>query len=330
VLKGRIQLELTEFEGALTSFDTAVELDEENEEAFYFKGVVYERIAQHEEALEAFKQASEISPSDAQYAVAVAEVLIDLERIDEAREFLEREETAYQHNAGVNQTLGHIAMMQGDTREAVERFEQARLLAPDNTDIMEDLAGAQMEVGRFAEAEYTFSRLLEDPENADRRDLKHLKAKCLLQVDRPVEARKILLELTDSNAGQADIEAWIALGNVAYKLTDMARLRTASARVVALDPNRFEGYLLRGLWERAQGQPSRAMKSLNRAIQLRGDDVTPLIVTGIIQREMGDIRGAREVFEMARRQDPDNKTVAQFLELLNSRGGAVATHPDDQ
>lgn len=336
VLKGRILLELTEFDRALSSLDAAIDLstdedtgEQTNHEAHYFKGIIYERIANSERALESFRQAAKIEAGDPQYAVAVAETLIDLDRIEEARAFLEQDDT-HEHNAGVNQTLGHIALMQGKKELAVEKFEQARLLSPDNTDIMEDLAGAQMKVGRFAEAEYTISRLLEQDEAENRRDLLHLKAQCLLEVDRPVDARTVLLQLTESDAGQADVEAWIALGNVAYKLSDMARLRTASARVVALTPNRFEGYLLRGLWERAQGHPSRALKSLNRAVQLRGDDVTPLIVTGIVQREMGDVRGAREVFEMARRQDPSNETVQQFIELLNTRGGAVATHPDDQ
>lgn len=335
VLKGRILLELTEFDRSLASLETAVELDVDedtgestNHEAHYFQGIIYERIANGQLALRSFQMAADIDPSDPQYAVAVAETLIDLDRIEEARAFLEQD-TTHEHNAGVNQTLGHIALMQSDTQGAVDRFEQAHLLAPDSTDIMEDLAGAQMKVGRFAEAEYTISRLLQQEGSEDRRDLLHLKAQCLLEVDRPVDAREVLIKLTESDAGQADVEAWIALGNVAYKLSDMARLRTASARVVALTPNRFEGYLLRGLWERAQGHPSRALKSLNRAIQLRGDDVTPLIVTGIVQREMGDIRGAREVFEMARREEPNNQTVLEFIELLETRR-AVATHPDDQ
>jgi len=330
VLKGRILLEMTEFQGALTSLDRAVELDEENDEAPYFKGIIYERIAQPDQALVAFQQAAEIAPNNAQYAVAVAEVLIDLDRVDDAWDYLERDDASYRHNAGVNQTLGHIALMQDDPQKAVECFEQARLLAPENEAIMEDLAMAQMRVGQFAEADYIFSRILAKEENAERRDLMHLRARCLMQVDRPVEAREVLLQLTDGDAGQADVDAWVELGNVAYKLSDMARLRTAATRVVALAPDRFEGFLLKGLWERAQGHPDRALKSLNRAIQLRGDDVTPLIVTGIVQRELGDVRGAREVLLTAAREDPDNETVHEFISLLDTQNRAVATHPDDQ
>jgi tetratricopeptide (TPR) repeat protein len=337
LLRGRILQEMSDFQGALQALAAAIELDDQCHEAHYFQGIIYERIADQPNAVTAYMEAAEIAPSNPQYAIAVAEVLIDLNRIPEAQQFLEREGSSYQHSAGVAQTLGHIALMQDDARAAVEYFEKARLLAPENQDIMEDLVGAQMAVGKFAEAEYTLTQLLAIEGNETRRDLLHQKARCLLAVDRPVEARDVLLVLTGDDAGQSDVDAWVELGNVAYKLGDMARLRTASARVVALAPDRFEGYLLRGLWERRQGQPARALKSLSRAVQLREGDVTPLIVMGIVQRELGDNAAARQSLELASSEQPGNQTVQGFLRLMDQgpdrrisapRRTTVATHPE--
>ena len=42
-------------------------------------------------------------------------------------------------SAGVRQTLGHIAMMKNDVKRAAELFNEARLLAPDDNGILEDL-----------------------------------------------------------------------------------------------------------------------------------------------------------------------------------------------
>jgi len=331
VLRGRILLEMTDFEASLASLDKATELDPANDEAPYFKGIVYERIAQYPQALEAYRAANAIAPSNPQYVVAIAEVLIDTDRVDEARAFLSANESM-RHNAGVAQTLGHIAMIDEDYETAVEMFEQARLLSPDNEQITEDLVHAQMRTGRYAEAEFLLAQLLESDENASRRDLLHLRAQCLTKVDRPVEAREVLLKLTGDDAGQADVDAWIALGNVAYKLGDMARLRTASQRVIAIAPNRFEGFVLRGLYERRQNQPTRALRSLNKAVELRGDDTSPLIALGIVQREIGDMAGARESFEQAWLEDPENETVHKFLALLDEQtptNEAVANVPTD-
>ena len=318
VLRGRILMEMTDFDGSLASLDRAMELDESNDEAPYFKGIVYERIAQPSPALESYRAANAIDPANPQYVVAIAEVLIDLDRLEEARAFLATNDSM-RHNAGVAQTLGHIAMIEQDYQTAAEMFEHARLLAPENEQIMEDLVHAEMRTGRYAEAEFLLAQLLGKPEHESRRDLLHLRAQCLTQVDRPVEAREVLLTLTGDDAGQADVDAWIALGNVAYKLGDMARLRTSSQRVVALAPHRYEGFVLRGLYERRQGEPARALRSLNKAVELRGDDTAPLSVRGILPRELGDMAGARESFEAAWLEDPENETVHQFLALLDEQ-----------
>jgi len=298
VLRGRILIEQSDLEGAIASFQHAETLDPKNVEAQYYQGIVFERYSQSEKAFERYGKALELEPSNPQYAVAAAEMLIDMNRLDEAEQFLESRKSSFDHNAGVRQTMGHIAVLRGDYAKAATLFNDARLLAPDDSGILEDLVQAQIAVGRYAEAEFNLTRLLKVPENSGRRDLRQLQARCLMALDRPVEARDMLVSLTSDDAGMKDVEAWIELGNVSFVLRDFNRLRMAASRVSALAPMRFEGPLLRALWHRQQGDLTSALKCTEDAVARRGASTKPLMLKALVLEELGQVGQARATYSL--------------------------------
>ena len=91
------------------------------------------------------------------------------------------------------------------------------------------LADAQMEAGRFADAETNLSHLLRDPNNAGRPDLLHMQAECLLALNRPVEAREIYRQLS-AREGASDARAWIGIARTAYQIRDEKTFRRAASR----------------------------------------------------------------------------------------------------
>jgi Flp pilus assembly protein TadD len=213
VLRGRIHIERGNVGRALLSLRRALELDENAIDARYYLGVVHERLNEPEEALAHFRAAAELEGYNPQYPIAAGEMLVDLGRLDEAKTFLTDSEAA-DHSAGVQQLLGHIALIEGRPADACELFTKARLLAPEDGAILEDLATAQIAAGRFADAETNLSGLLKDPENEGRRDLLHMRGECLMALGRPVEAREIYRTLSEDD-GASDPQAWIGRGRAA-------------------------------------------------------------------------------------------------------------------
>jgi tetratricopeptide (TPR) repeat protein len=323
VLKGRVLLERSDLEGAIESLQRAEAVDPKSVEAQYYLGIVYERFTQPDKALERYAKASELEPSNPQYAVAAAEMMIDTGKFDEAETFLSSRGASFEHNAGVRQTQGHLAMMRGDAKKAATLFNEARLLAPDDTMVLEDLVNAQVATGQFAEAEFNLGRLLKVPANKDRRDLRQMRARCLSNVDRPLEAREVLIELTGSDAGQKDVESWIELGDVCYVLRDMNRLRQASQRIIALAPERYEGYTLKALWQRKQGDLEGALASLDRAVERRGSEIDSLMFKGLVLKELGRTDEASAAFAMVLSEDPSNQAAKQAME-----SGPVTSAPE--
>lgn len=318
VLRGRILIEMGALDGALDSLHTAEALSPENVDAQYYLGLVYERLAEHDEALTHYQAAADLNPEDAQYVVAAAEMLVDEGRVDEAQSYILSRRERFDHNAGVRQTLGHIAMIQGDHARALAMFSEARTLAPDDTDILEDLAQAQVALGRYAEAAGNLGKLLKDEElAARRRDLRHLYGRCLFETTRFIEARDTYIGLTEDDEGGADVEAWIGLGNVAVVLKDPYRLRTAARRVANLAPDREEGYLLFAIYHRRRGELADALHYLDMGSRQVANASSIYTLAGVILTEMGRDDEAKKVLAAALHADPGNTAVAGMLDSMN-------------
>lgn len=321
VLKGRILIEKGRLEEARECFLAAEKLDENNIDAQYYLGIVHEQFNQPEEALARYNRAAELDGANPQYPVAAAEMLVQLGRLDEAEQLLTAKKSVFQYNAAVRQSLGHIAQLRNNPAAAVVCFNEAMLLAPDDTAILEDLAQAQFAAGQFSEAEYSFNRLLALPENANRRDLKSMRAKCLVKVSRHVEARSILLELTSTADQESvrDVAAWIDLGNVCAVLKDKPNLRNASARLVAIAPERHEGYTLRAMWLRLDGKTEDALTSTDQAISRCGSDPAPFIFRALLQQELGRPFDARQSLQDALTRNPNATAARNMLARIDAQ-----------
>jgi tetratricopeptide (TPR) repeat protein len=317
VLRGRILMERGDMEGAVASFKQALEIDPEFVDAVYYLGLVHERLNQHEQALAQYTRAAELDPQNAQYIVAACEVMIDQGRVSEAKSFIEARAESFSHTAGVKQTMGHLALIEDRPQDAVSYFNDARLLAPEDLSILEDLARAQVSSREFGEAEASIARLLAAEENKERRDLKLLRARCLIETDRPLEAREIIIRLTSDQEGASDVESWILLGNLSYTLKDANRARLSAQRIVGLAPDRPEGYLLRGLQQRRQGQLDAAAKSFQEAAQ-RDPSAKSLVLLGLTNQELGRSALAREQLQAALQKDPNNVEAQNLLTTIAS------------
>lgn len=312
VLKGRIMFEKGDMEQALDALTKAEALDPSLADAPYYSGLVFERLTQKEKALESYQKAAAIEPSNVQYTIASAEMMVDLGRLDEAKDYLNGKAQTFEHNAAVRQVLGHIALIQADPKTAAGYFDEARLLAPDDMAIIEDLARAQVATGQYGDAEVYLAKLINSPDGKNRRDLMHLRARCLTALDRRLEARDTLIKLTDGQEGQNDVEAWIALGQICYTMKDTNRLRQASGRVMAVAPNRPEGYVLRSLQLRRSGDLRGAEDAVRKALE-RKQDSDALVLLGMIQQEQNQHNQAATTFRQALTVNPSNTQATQAL-----------------
>jgi tetratricopeptide (TPR) repeat protein len=312
VLKGRILTEMNRLTDALACFQQAESLEADNVDAQYYQGVINERVQNNDEALARYMRAAEMSPTNPQFALASAEMMIDMGQTDRAHAFLSEREETFRLDGGIQQLLGHMAMMRGDYDAAIGRFNQARILAPEDQSTTEDLVHALMEMDKYSEADFYLAAMLRRAENETRRDLMHLRVQCLQELDRPVEARDILLKLTAGD-GSNDVQAWIALGHVSLELRDLARVREAGVRAAGLAPDRPDGYILKAMWSRRMGDYSAALNSLDDALDVAPEDTSIRVMQALVLLDAGRQDLAIRELQMAVRDDPAHEMARTTL-----------------
>ena len=327
VLKGRIILEKGDAAAAAECFNQALALDAENCDANYYLGIVAERNRNHAEAMAHYRRAMELDPSNPQYAIATAEMLVQLDQPGEAIQLLLGCSSDISNSAGIRQTLGQIEALQGHYAKAAEYFGEARLIAPNDMQIVEQLAKAQVAAGQYADAEFHLAQLFKNEKIAARRDLQILRAQCLVHLDRLVDARTLLLKITESASSQADVQTWIMLGEVCAKLNDNGRLRTISQRLISATPDRWEGYALKGLWLQRTNRRDDAVIAFKAAVDRCGDDATPVVLYGALLSEMGKTAEARKCAQRAMAMQPNNPLAVKLQTYIDGRTTGIAGTP---
>lgn len=317
LLRGRVLIEMGRLEAALVSVDKAIELKPEEAESHYYRGIIFERFSNAEEALTNYRAAIEHDTTDPQYVVAAAEMLILLDRLDEAKTLLDQGRSDFRYNAGIRQTLGHIALIRNDLPAAVAEFKDACTLDPDDIALLEDLARAQMKTGDYADAEYSLRRVLDDKASVDRNDLKLLHAEALINIDRPVQARDILLGLSSHGSGVNDPLILAALGQVSAQIGDVGRLQQCASRLISVAPAKPDGYVLFATWQQRRGDLASAVSTLDKAIERAGADPRPALLQGVLNQQLGRTESARQSFNLALAADPASDQAKRFLATLD-------------
>jgi len=314
LLQGRILMETHRLERSIHAFEKAIEFAPTFAEAHYYAGIVHQRWSNDARAYEHYLQAHELESSSVQYLLAAAEALISLQKYDDALVLVKSKLDYFEHNAAMRQLLGQIALLRGDAPRAAKLFAEARLLNPDDAMLLDELAHAQYAARLYGQCYESVKRLqkLSKEENPA---LMLLEARCLGAMQRNTEARNLFLKMT--RIRPSDPEVWIGLGSLAWELGDFRRTALCGARIIALAPQRYEGYMLKGIYEQHKGNFEQATGLLRQAAGLAPTAALPHLVLGRTLEEAGDVEGARRAYTEALRAEPESADAQALFQGLS-------------
>ena len=319
ILAGRVAMERSQLERAYHRFKLAIEIDSTLSEAHYYQAIVLQRWTHFEAALDFYRRAYELQPDNAAYLLAMTEMLVILDRSDEAMKVLTDKMAYFDLNAGIRVAIGRLYMMRNQPAQALEYFHQASLIRPDDMQVREDLAMAQLAAGQPHEAVRNLEQIRNDPTYANRRDIKRVLADGYLAAGRTDKAKSVYLELTRSNP--MDVEAWVKLGEVSLNQRDSTGTLLAATRLRRLAPDRHEGYMLSGVVWQQQEKYDQAIEMFSRAAELASNDATPLLLLGITLEQDNQKSLAAKAYIEALRRRPNDSRAQQLLKKIQIDGG---------
>ncbi len=135
-LLGEVQLRLGKVDEAVHLFLEALQRDPYSGAAHRFLGEAYLERKSYVQALNEFTQAIDCLPDEAPLWELCGTVLIELERFPEAKSYLERSRELNPKVASTHVQLGYVFTKLGENSKALESFEAALALEPDNSEAL--------------------------------------------------------------------------------------------------------------------------------------------------------------------------------------------------
>lgn len=311
ILSARIAIETGKLEGAQSELEVASKLDPNNPEVEYHKGIIAQHWMKNEEALAHYAQASRLKPNDLAYLLAQAEMLVILNRPDEALQMLIDRSSYFEHSAPIRDAIGQLYEQKGDTTEAAEYYRQASVLDPEDDTIRERLAVAWYRVGRHRDALTQLNRLLEKPEWSGRADLLVLAGECRFRQSLTVEARDAFE--TAARIDSSLIPAWQGIARTSLSVNDFRRASLALKKASALDPENASTWLLIGYTKMRQGDADGAFDAFSRAATLDSSDPVALTMMGLVLERSGQTDRAINQYGRALTVDPKDELAQKLM-----------------
>lgn len=315
ILAARIAIERGQLERAFHLLNMAIETVADKKtklhEAHYYQGVVHQRWQQYDRAHDQYRQAYDLSADNAGYLMAMAEMLVAMDRQSEALPLLESKLVYFDQHAGLRLAIAQLYQMQGDHDRAADFFKQASRLRPDDLKLKEELALELAAADKLDDAAEALQDLLNESSHKDRLDLQRALVGVYLKQGRERQARELLQQITRTEPNS--VEDWLRLAELSWAQNDAGGTLTAANRVMSLAPRRHEGFLLVGMVWQKRGRLEEALKMFDRAAELAPDNAVPLILRGIALEKAGRPEAAIGAYRQALARQPDDDRAARLL-----------------
>ena len=315
ILSARLAIEQGQLETAEKELSRARIADAKNAEADYLSGVVFQRWQQPQTAFEFYSSAVEKAPAELAYLMAKVEMLVAMNKSDDALTLLSSKVVYFEHSPVVRDAAGLLLSAAGRYGEAVEMFRQASMLADDDESIREHLALAFYYNAQYRESAEVLTRLFGNQSFAARADLHMAMGECQLKLHQPAEARASYEVATQLMSGSP--AAWIGLAKSALEAGDPRRADLAIRKALALDAASAEANLLLGYLRLKQDRFSEALTAFRNASTLDRGDAVSLCMIGYVLERTGHADQAIEMYGRALRIRPGDDLATKLMAGVN-------------
>ncbi len=233
-----------------------------------------------------FEKAVKAKPEDAERHEAMAKVLYQLERHDDAEASAQKAVELAPERVGAHMVLYGVHVARGDLGQARQTLEQADRAAPGEVRVLEQLAYLAGEAGDSAAAISAYERVTRaDPTNTN---------------------------------------AWMSLGDLYAAAGQNDKSGEAYQRVIELDPGNAHqiffnlGALIINKPDRSEAETRKAINAFRKALEIKPDYAQAHKQLAFALLGMGDRAGARDSLEHYIRNAPNAADTAQMQQLVKT------------
>lgn len=311
VLGARVAIELNHLDQADASLARARTIDAKNVDAVYLSGVVAQRWQKWDDALAYYATASELAPSELDYLLAKAEMLLTLDRRSEALRMLQDKIVFFDHSSALRDAIGQLLMQEKCYAQAAEMFRQGSVLSPDEPALRERLAWAVYYAGDFREAAEQFGRLTSAEPYASQAPPFIALGEAQFALGKFADARSSFT--TAVALTPANVDANLGVARAALELNDLTRAELSVRKALSLDPSSAPGHLALGYIRVRQNRLADAGNEFVKASSCDRKDPVSLCMIGYVLAKTGHADEALEFYGRALNLNPNDELATKLM-----------------
>jgi tetratricopeptide (TPR) repeat protein len=308
-------LELEDMVNVRKSVDTVKSKKIESGELAYLQGVYEELNGRVEKALGLYAHARELEPDEADYLMAHAECLVDLDRVNAALKLINENRRRFDNNADIDALAALIAELAGETDESIRSYRMAGGNKPDEVWIHERHGQLLVQRKKYRKALMVLEPLYVD-KKADLQAATYTAlATAYLHTGAIAKSAQCLIKAADHYRDNPSLQfvyaqALLANGRPAEAL---------NAANVAFEahPSHAEYQLVRATALRATGNPAKATAALFDLLSQHPKDLDAHCLLAETLIDAGRIDAAKRQLEKALRIDGNCDWAKLVLNRLN-------------
>jgi len=295
---------------ALEYYRQATNLSPQNAQLFNEWGQVYYILGDHEKALERYQHSLSVDQEYHETYILVGDLYLNMKEWDKAADAyskaLELQPTIVQAHS----SLGYIYSQQGKLQEAVEENLKVLELAPNDYASHKNLALLYQQLGRTDEAVAAAQIALELAPEGDKANLEAFIAQ--LGAGQPVV-----------KSDEELIQSYLSEGQAYLNENDLERAEEVYARALELNPDIVQAHSALGYIYALQGKLQEALEENLKVLELAPNDYATHKNLAMIYQQLGRVEEAIAEAETALELAPedDKPALEAFIAQLRQQTG---------
>jgi tetratricopeptide (TPR) repeat protein len=217
-------------------------------------------------------KALSLNPTKVDHVLAVAEMYVKQEKLEDAIKLLEEKMAAMPREIALKTAVTDF-MLAGENERAIELYEQAMLMRGDDSSIAEALGYCYVFSGRWSEGAKIFNKLVEQCQDEQKKKL-YLIAAALCGMnsprsDRAVNSNDELIPPLQQGSGLSvkerdSAENWVKMGQAALSAGEARKAFMCGEKALVLQPGDANAIALEGCAQYLMGQYYEAIRSFEK------------------------------------------------------------------
>ncbi len=293
---------LGRYEDAIASYDQALEIKPDNDAAWNNRGVALGNLGRFEEALASYDKAVEIKPDDDLAWNNHGSALIDLGRYEEAVAFCDKALEIKPDNDSAWNNRGLALGNLDRDEESIASYDKAIEIKPDNDAAWYNRGVALGNLGRYEESIASYDKAIEIKPNDDQ--AWNNRGVALGNLDRYEDA---IYSWDKALEFQPDFDqAWYNRGVTLYDSGRYEEAISSYDKALEIKPDNDAAWYNRGLALANLGRYEEAIASYDKALEIKPDKDEAWTNYGFALHQLGKFEEAYLCYDRALAINPDS------------------------